>query len=202
MKEKIILKSLNPNEYPDLIVECKVIKNSEIREYIADISEEKKFSAYKSAKITARIGKLGEKIVTKVKTIINNKEYILSELTSTVKEEEIKTSQGIVKRIGFVVKNINSTSSEEYIVKPSTFIKSYILDQETKTYTPVYDLREFAQVDENIIFETSWGEYVVCLAGSYLVTYNAEENDYNAVEKSAFEKTYTQVDKIKRKLKR
>lgn len=194
MKEKIILKSARPEEYPDLEVECKVIKNSEIGEYIRNIPEDKKFTAYKSARVKARVGEVGEQVVTKVKVTVDGKEYVLSELTSTVKEEVI----GNEKRPGFIVKNVNSTSSEEYIVKPSTFARTYNLDEETKTYVPVYDAREFAQVDENIMLETSWGDFVYCLNGSYIVTYNALENDYNAVERDAFLKTYTLEDTQKR----
>ena len=37
---------------------------------------------------------------------------------------------------------------------------------------------------------TLWGEPALCLAGSYIVTYNADERDYNTVEKAAFESTY------------
>lgn len=203
MKENLKLTSTNPGEYPDLVVECRVIKNSDISDYIKSIPEERKFKAYKSAKVKARVGKLGEEIITEVRTEVDGREYILSEIKSTVKEEEFKTSNGIEKRVGFIVKNVDSTSSEEYIVKPSVFARTYILDETTNSYLPVYDSRQFAQVDENIKFETSWGDFVVCLKGSYIVTYNAEENDYNAVEKSAFEKTYTvEEPAIQKKLKR
>ena len=194
MKKKVILTSTNPSEYPDLVVECKVVKNSEISEYINSIPEERKFNAYKSTPVQARVGKLGEKVVSVLKTIVDGREYILTEETGTVKEEEIKTSHGVEKRVGFVVKNINSTSDEEYVVKPSTFARTYELDKETMTYIPVYDSRKFAQVDENIMFETAWGTWVICLKGSYIVTYDASTNDYNAVEKDAFRKTYTKEE--------
>ena len=197
MKKLIKLTSTNPSEYPDLVVECRVIKNSEISEYIDNIPEERKFTAYKSTPIKARIGKLGEKIVTIIKTIVDGREYVLTEETGTVKEEEIKTSLGVEKRKGFVVKNINSTSDEEYVVKASTFARTYELDKETMSYIPIYDSREFAQVDENIMFETAWGSWVICLKGSYIVTYDAAANDYNAVEKDAFRKTYTKEESKK-----
>ena len=59
-----------------------------------------------------------------------------------------------------------------------------------------------SQVDENVIIVTAWGSKALCLKGGYIVTYNAEENDYNTLEKGAFESTYTvQTGKVK-KLKR
>jgi len=47
MKEKIILKSTHPKEYSDLVVECPVIPNEKFGEYLENISDEKKFYAYK-----------------------------------------------------------------------------------------------------------------------------------------------------------
>ena len=58
----------------------------------------------------------------------------------------------------------------------------------------VYESRLLTQVDENIIIITSWGVPAVCLAGSYVVTYDAESNDYNVIEQDAFESTYTRED--------
>lgn len=47
------------------------------------------------------------------------------------------------------------------------------------------------------------GSKAICLKGGYIVTYNAEENDYNTLEKGAFESTYTvetgKVKKLKQK---
>lgn len=190
MKEKVILKSTNPEQYEDLVVECKVIRNSEIGDYLATIPEDRKFVAYKSVPVNARQGVVGEVIKTEIKTVVDGREYILHEESNTVKERD-----GLVD---IVVTNMSSTSNEQYIVKQKKFMETYQLPSEGTVennfglgWVPAYDPRVFTQVDEDVIIETSWGEKVVCLKGSYIVTYNALENDYNAVEKDAFSSTYT-----------
>ena len=49
---------------------------------------------------------------------------------------------------------------------------------------------------------TSWVAPAVCLAGSYIVTYNAEENDYNTLEQGAFNSTYQKEDTYQKKIKK
>ena len=194
MKEKIVLKSTHPEEYPDLTVECRVIPNDKIGEYLDTISEDKKFYAYKKGNVKARVGKVGEKIKTTLKTIVDGKEYILSEEENTVKERDGYAD--------IVVTNVSSTSNEQYIVKNSKFIETYSPENdEIIGWTPVYDSRLLTQVDENLIIMTSWGAKAVCLAGSYIVTYNAEQNDYNTLEQGAFNSTYQKEDTYQKKLK-
>lgn len=181
MKEKVILKSAHPEEYGDLVIECRVIPNVEIGEYLATIPEDRKFYAHKSGIVKARSGKAGEVIKTTLKTVIDGREYILGEEENTVKERESGTD--------IVVTNISSTSNEEYVVKRDKFTKTYS-PREDGTFEPAYDSRLFTQVTEDVIIMTSWGAPAICLAGSYIVTYSAEENDYNTVEQGAFESTY------------
>lgn len=195
MKEKIILKSAHPEEYADLVIECRVIPNDKIGEYLENIPEERKFYAYKTGEVKARQGRVGEVIKTTLKTIIEGKEYILSEEENTVKEREEGTD--------IVVTNISSTSNEQYIVKNDKFMKTYSSDTDKCIgWVPVYDSRLLTQVDENLIIMTAWGAPAVCLAGSYIVTYDASSNDYNTLEKGAFESTYTKEEQPTKKLKR
>lgn len=209
MKEKIILKSAHPEEYPDLVVKCRVIPNDKIGEYLDTIPEERKFYGYKSAPVLARTGKPGEVIKTKLTTIVDGKEYILSEEENTVKERSIgKDYLGEdIMQIDIVVTNNQSTSNEQYVVKAQKFYTTYKSigykkNSDLVIYEPQHDSRLLTQVDENVIIMTSWGAPAVCLAGSYIVTYNAEENDYNTIEKGAFESTYTKEDQPTKKLKR
>lgn len=200
MKQKIILKSVNPIEYPDLEVECKVIENDKIGDYLATISDENKFYAHKSSKVTACRGNVGEKVKTVLTTVIDGKEYILHEEENTVKENFIEQEDGsVVKAADIIVTNIESNSRERYIVKAKKFASSYEASCSCTSchcgsgikYVPVYDSRLLAKVDENVIIMTSWGEPAVCLKGSYIVTYDAESNDYNTIESGAFNSTYT-----------
>lgn len=207
MKEKVILKSVNPDQYPDLVIECRVIPNDQIGEYLSSIPDERKFTAYKSEPVKARSGKVGEIIKTTLKTVIDGREYILSEEESTVKERtytrEIKMSDGDVleEQItapDIVITNCCSTSNEEYVVKHQKFMStySYEFDGTNIRFKPRYDSRLLTQVDENVIIITAWGAPAVCLAGSFIVTYDAGTNDYNVIERSAFESTYTKEDTL------
>jgi len=203
MKEKIILKSTNPELYPDLEIECRVLQNNEIGAYLDTIPEERKFYASKHAKVRVRLGKKGELIKTVLKTTIDGREYILYEEEATVKERDYEQlTGGMTKKTDVVVTNIESTSNEEYVVRFDKFLNTYDIGENPNEYYPVQDWRLLSQVDENVIIVTAWGSKALCLKGGYIVTYNAEENDYNTLEKGAFESTYTvQTSKVK-KLKR
>ena len=220
MKEKIILKSVHPSEYPDLVVECRVIPNDKIGEYLATIPEERKFYAYKSEPVMARRGKVGEVIKTTLKTIVDGKEYILSEEENIVKERTYTKKETLsdgtvveeeVTEPDVVVENHHSTLNEQYVIKHQKFISTYYSAGEEvvvrgrfcvskPVFAPKYDSRLLTEVDENVIIMTLWGAHAVCLAGSYIVTYNAEENDYNTIERGAFEFTYVK-EQTKEKIK-
>lgn len=204
MKEKIILKSTNPELYPDLEIESRVLQNNEIGAYLDTIPEERKFYASKHAKVRVRLGEKGELIKTVLKTTIDGREYILHEEEATVKERDYEQLTGdIIKKNDVVVTNIESTSNEEYVVRFDKFLNTYDIGENPDEYYPVQDWRLLSQVDENVIIVTAWGSKAICLKGGYIVTYNAEENDYNTLEKGAFESTYTvetgKVKKLKRK---
>ena len=201
MKEIIILKSANPELYGDLEIECWVIENDEIGEYLRSISEEKKFEAYKTGEVVARKGTPGQLIKTVLKTVIDGKEYILNEEEGTVNLRTYEKNGKEVTEPDVVVVNISSTSNEQYIVKHQKFISTYE-PKEGNVFIPSYDPRILTQVDEDVIIVTAWGSKAICLKGGYIVTYNAEENDYNTLEKGAFDSTYTKVTGSKKTLKR
>ncbi len=69
-------------------------------------------------------------------------------------------------------------------------------------YLLIVETRLLTQVDENLIIMTSCCAPAVCLAGSYIVIYNAEENDYNTIEQGAFDSTYIKENQHTKKLKR
>lgn len=190
MEKKIVLKSCNPSEYPDLEVTCKFIKNEDIASYLSSISNENnKFYATKIAPVIAREGKKGEVIHTKLYTCIDGKKYILHEEDGTVKERIMPDGS---KKNDMVITNINSTSNEMYVVNVTGFDKKYdSLGYEC--YKPVLDYRTVTMVPENVIIETAWGDTAVALKGSFIVTYDANSNDYNTVEAAAFYSTYESI---------
>ena len=201
MKEKIILKSANPEVYGDLEIECRVIENDKIGEYLKTIPEEKKFVGYKNGEVKARKGNSGEVIKTILKTEIDGKEYILNEEEGKVSVRTYEKDGVEITASDVIVTNVSSTSNEEYIVKHQKFMQTYEMG-ENNSWVPVYDPRVLTQVDENVIIVTAWGSKAICLKGGYIVTYNAEENDYNTLEKGAFDSTYTKVTGSKKTLKR
>ena len=165
-----------------------------IREYLKNIPEEKKFYAYKNGAVQARNGVPGEVVKTTLKTEVEGKEYILSEETNTVQERE--------NGVDVVVTNVSSTSNEEYVVKRDKFVKTYVSNNDGTECVPVYDSRLLTQVDENVIIMTAWGSEAVCLAGGYIVTYSAEDNDYNTLEKGAFDSTYVKEKQTQKDYKK
>lgn len=189
MKEKIILKSANPAEYGDLEIECKVIQNEEIGTYLSTVSEEKSCVAYKSGHVHARKGIPGEVITTTIYVTVDGRKYILTEETTTVKERD--------GQVDWVVTNTSSTSNEQYVVKGAKMLSTYQMAAEPTTneygieFVPTYDPRVLTQLDENVIIVTAWGSKAVGLKGGYIVTYNAEQNDYNVLDEEACLYTYT-----------
>ena len=187
---KVILKSAHPEEYGDLEIECRELTREELTEYIANAPAEDKFVGTKTAAVEARKGVPGEEIVTKLTITYEGREYIMSEVKNVVRERQLADG---TTQPDIVVKNVNSTSNEEYIVKFEKFAKTYTPNTDG-TFTPMPDERPLTRVRENIAFTTSWGETVICLNGSFIVTYNAAEHDYNALEQGAFESTYSVVE--------
>ena len=130
----------------------------------------------------------------------------MSEEENIVKERIVDEAKGI-KMTDIVVINDASTSYEAYVVKGQKFYHTYkhvgwVKHSDLDIYMPVYDSRLLTKVPENVIIMTSWGEPAVCLAGSYIVTYDSKTNDYNTIERGAFESTYKIEEQPKRKIKR
>ncbi len=187
---KVILKSAHPEAYGDLEIECRELTREELTKYIEQTPETEKFVGTKTAPVAARKGTPGEEIVTKLTINYEGREYIMSEVKNVVRERQLADG---TTQPDIVVKNVNSTSNEEYIVKFEKFAKTYTPNTDG-TFTPMPDERPLTRVRENIAFTTSWGETVICLNGSFIVTYNAAEHDYNALEQGAFESTYSIVE--------
>lgn len=185
MMKEIVLKSCRPEEYGDEVVTCRVIENADINAYLATIPEEKRVRATKVAPVEAKPGKVGEVIHTVLLTERDGKTYIIHEEDGTVGEREIDGQM----YPDMVVTNVHSTSNEQYVVKANKFVNMYV-PNEDGTFTPQPDERELVQVDEDIIIMTAWGSEAVCLKGSYIVIYNAEENDFNTIEQGAMKSTY------------
>ena len=151
-------------------------KIENIKEYLNEGLKSGKFQSrtyQKSGEITAKIGKIGEEILT----VMTNG---LQETKNTVTADE----NG---RPGWVVTN---STGEQYIVSDSIFHKKYERISGTKDkFKPIWNPITAVQVDENISFVAPWGEIQNLLASGYLV-FNEFFDDIYGVQNEEFIKTY------------
>ncbi len=151
-------------------------KIENIKEYLAEGLKSKRFQAktyQKSGEITARVGKIGEEILT---VMANG----LQETKNTVTADENGNP-------GWVVTNF---TGEQYIVSDLAFRQKYekIVGTEEK-FKPVWNPITAVQIDENICFTAPWGETQNLVAGGYLV-FNKDFNDVYGIQQEEFIETY------------
>ena len=154
-------------------------KIENIKEYLAEGLKSKRFESktyQKSGEITARVGKIGEEIVT----IMANG---LEETKNIVTADENGNP-------GWVVTN---STGEQYIVSNSVFKKKYerIVGTENR-YKPIWNPITAAQIDENICFVAPWGEIQNLIAGGYLV-FNKNLDDIYGIQQEEFNETYEKI---------
>lgn len=156
-------------------------KIENIKEYLTEGLKCGKFQSktyQKSGEITARVGKIGEEIVT---VMANG----LQETKNTVTADENGSP-------GWVVTN---STGEQYIVKDVVFKSKYekIEGAEDK-FKPVWNPITAVQINnENICFVASWGEIQNLVVGGYLV-FNKDFNDIYGVQEAEFIKTYDVIE--------
>ncbi len=155
-------------------------KIENIKEYLTEGLKSGKFQSktyQKSGEITARVGKIGEEIVT----IMANG---LEETKNIITADENGNP-------GWVFTN---STGEQYIVTDSVFKKKYerIAGTEDK-FRPVWNPITATQIiDENICFTASWGEIQNLVAGGYLV-FNKNFDDVYGIQEDEFNKTYSMI---------
>lgn len=156
-------------------------KIENIKEYLTEGLKSGRFQSniyQKSGEITARVGKIGEKIVT----IMANG---LQETKNFVTVDENGNP-------GWVV--TNSTTGEQYIVTDSVFKKKYERITGTEDeFRPVWNPITATQIiDENICFTAPWGKIQNIVSGGYLV-FNKNFDDIYGIQEDEFNKTYKMI---------
>jgi hypothetical protein len=127
----------------------------------------------KSARISARPGKVGEEITTVMKD--GHKET-----TNTVKNEG-----------DMVATNPNG---EQYIIDAKTFAKKYEIDPHNpERYRPVGGAQEFMTLGGNVMFKAPWGEQMMIKKGGVLNVTNMD--DIYGIQQQEFQETYAPCDK-------
>lgn len=154
-------------------------KIENIKEYLTSGLKSGKFQSktyQKSGEIAARVGKIGEEILT---VMANG----LQETKNTVTADENGNP-------GWVVTNF---TGEQYIVSDLAFRQKYekIVGTEEK-FKPVWNPITAVQIDENICFTAPWGETQNLVAGGYLV-FNKDFNDVYGIQEDEFNKTYSMI---------
>ena len=151
-------------------------KIENIKEYLTEGLKSGKIQSktyQKSGEITARVGEIGEEIVT---VMANG----LQETKNTVTVDENGNP-------GWVVTN---STGEQYIVSDSVFKKKYERIVETEDrFRPICNPITVAQIDENISFTAPWGEIQNLIAGGYLV-FNKDFDDVYGIQEEEFVETY------------
>lgn len=154
-------------------------KIENIKEYLTDGLKRGRVRSntyQKSGEITARVGKIGEEIVT----IMANG---LEETKNVVTVDESGNP-------GWVVTN---STGEQYIVSDAVFKNKYERITETENrFKPIWNPITAAQIDENICFAAPWGETQNLIAGGYLV-FNKDFNDIYGIQEDEFNKTYEMI---------
>ena len=179
-KKKLILTSLNKEEYPDKEVECVVVKD--MKAYVQYLLENgaKIRYAQKTASVSARVGVVGEEVDTRPRVERDGHVYVIGETTGEVKVEG-----------SMIVKN---PDGEEYIVKPEKFESKYRPTSEKGVYKPTDGPIKYIVLEQDIAFTASWGE-MYGAEGAVLNISNLD--DVYAIQNEAFSKTYTDVERIK-----
>lgn len=155
-------------------------KIENIKEYLTEALKSGKFQSktyQKSGEITARVGKIGEEILT---VMANG----LQETKNTVTVDENGNPSWVVT---------NSTG-EQYIVSDSVFKKKYERIAENRDrFKPIWNPITAAQIDENICFTAPWGEVLNIVSGGYLV-FNKDFDDIYGIQEDEFNKTYDMIE--------
>lgn len=150
-----------------------------IKEYLIDGLNCGKFKIetyQKSGEISARVGKIGEEIVT----IMANG---LQETKNIVTADENGNASWVVT---------NSTG-EQYVVSDSVFKSKYKkIDGAEDRFKPVWNPITAVQINESICFTASWGELQNLCANGYLV-FNKDFSDIYGIQEDEFLKTYERV---------
>ena len=197
--KKVVLKSLNPEEYPSISCTCKVIPYDMLGDYISKLRK-KRIKVEKKSAVIARKGIVGEEVKTRLLTKIAGRDYITHEKTTIVGEKDM------------VVENRLSNSKETMVMPSDEFYDTYYLnsisvdfnnDNAYSVCRPFIEEEEAIEIDEDIVIIMEDGSEMICLDGSFIVIRDEEKGEYYPMSCSDFCKTYKKAEKpVKRLLPR
>jgi len=144
-----------------------------VLEYVKTHFTEKEYQyVYKIKPVKARVGILGEEVVT----VMRNG---LIETKNNVKyDEEIKKNDKVITNL----------DEEKYIITHKTFLEKYEQQVIDGYYKPKQKLITVVQINENISFIAPWGSVMNIAKDGFLVINN--EHDIYGIQKEEFLNTY------------
>ncbi len=129
----------------------------------------------KTARITARPGKIGEEVITRM-------------------AGGYQETKNTVKEAGDMI--ARNPSGEEYIIPAKTFAKKYEIDPSNpKLYRPKGGAQEFLFLQEDVEFKAPWGEEMSIKAGGVLNITDRATGDIYGIQRKEFNETYGPCDK-------
>ena len=156
------------------------------------------FEAEKFAKIYARVGKVGEKIISwsvdKEGNVVLEKEAVVSVSDETGRPGWVATK--LDDDLNFVIDNNNHLN--QWIIDDKTFMEKYEADTINGEgfYKPTGGIQLFVRISENItVFQ--WGSDMTVAAGGYINITNPD--DMYAISQRDFDDTYRPVNNDSKK---
>ena len=148
-------------------------KIQDMKQYVSDLFANGKKIVYyaKTARMSARPGIVGEKIVT---TLANGHQETVN-----------------VAKAGDMV--ATNPGGEQYIISAETFKKKYEIDPNNlKVYRPKGGAQQFLRLHEDIDFVAPWGEDMHMKSGDFINVTDREKGDIYGICQKEFFETYGQ----------
>lgn len=153
--------------------------------------------AYKFARVIARKGVLGEKVISW--SVDENGKEIIEKISEVKEDPATKETEWVVTKAdmeGNVIID-NNGHTNDWIIENSTFKKKYEVDPNNEgLYKPKGGIQVFVQISDNIILN-QWGSDMKIAKGGYINITNPD--DMYGISKRDFDDTYKYVDEIDKK---
>lgn len=181
----ITLESASPDDYEDLLLECKVLDTEDkIEAYLNLIPLSQKIIAVDNSDYSARPGLPGEQVDTSLRTSFDGREYIIERRREEIEDYPKKH----IEMAQVIVSNKKGTSNN-VVLSSDEFNRTFEFNDNVGEFSLQTEPREFIQVSENLIINGT-----VVLAGSYMCLDEFNNVD-KVVDKDTFEMNYSVMDK-------
>lgn len=171
-------------DYDDIELEFKkieIIDAEDINSVIACVTDGKVIYAKKTAVVTAQLARLGQKVDTTPRCIIDGNVYVFSETKRVICQKDIDDNSVLIQ----------NPDGECYVIKGEKFAKLY--KPCDGGYQTDDSLKKFVTITENICFKAPWGEMLFAPKGSKLCIEYIQSRDIYTVTNSAFQSTYSEM---------